>query len=188
MGLDNQDAICRLLACGREDGCVRFDFVGYEGIQADSEQERLDAFRKLCVAWGLRHACYQVPRDGDHDTALQAARRAGLGTGRRLGIVCVHDLLALRVRSVLGGGARLYSVDARREAVAAGIASVEQPLEDMGRAALRLLWEQQARGAAWRAGEVRFRGKLVPGERYGRKEDGGRADESEPGRILAVGG
>ena len=95
-----------------------------------------------------------------------------MGTGRRPGVVCVHDPLAEQARSVLGETARLYSIDGTPEAVAAGITTVEQPLAQMARASLRLLSEQQAKGADWRAREVRFRGRLRTGSMTDQRDVG----------------
>jgi DNA-binding LacI/PurR family transcriptional regulator len=163
VGLDNRDAVRRLLEHGREAGCDRFHFVGYSGGRADSERERVEAFETWCSEQGVRHALHQVPFGVDNAASLDKARREGLWDGRRPCIVCVNDVLALRLRSRMDGSARLFGIDGIPEAVAAGITTVEQPLARMARVALRLLWEQKVKGARWRAREVRCRGRLIVG-------------------------
>lgn len=161
VGMDNRDAVRLLIQRGLKDGCEGFDFVGYEKSCADSEAKRLEAFRSLCAEKGIRHACYSIARNGEMDEGLREVCSRGLGSERNTGIVCVHDSIALRTRAVLGSSARLYSIDGTPAAVAAGIATVEQPLARMATKALRLLWEQRAKGAEWRAREIQFKGRLI---------------------------
>jgi DNA-binding LacI/PurR family transcriptional regulator len=161
VGMDNRDAVRLLVRRGLEDGCKAFAFLGYEKSCADSESERLDALMNLCEAGGIPYACHAISRNGDMDAGLRQARGEGLGSDARTGIVCAHDALAVRARAVLGAAARLYSIDGTPAAVAAGVTTVEQPLARMAAKALSLLREQRTGGAAWRAREFRFKGKLI---------------------------
>lgn len=170
VGMDNRDAIRLLIERGLKDGCKRFDFVGYEKSCADSEARRFEAFRSLCAEKGIPNAVYTVARNGQLNEGLRQACGQGLGAGQRTGIVCVHDSVALCVRGILGAPARLYSIDGTPAAVAAGIATVEQPLTRMATKALHLLWEQQTRGAEWHAREFQFKGNLIAPEREETRE------------------
>lgn len=170
VGMDNRNAIRILMEQGLEDGCERFDFVGYGNSHADSELERLETFRSLCSERGVRYVCHEVPYGRGTEKSLRKAQMKGLGAGQRPGIVCVHDALALQVRSVLGEAPRLYSIDGTPAAVAAGITTVEQPLAQMAQVALQMLKEQQTKGPDWRAREVRIDGRLRLG-RVGAQED-----------------
>jgi DNA-binding LacI/PurR family transcriptional regulator len=170
VGMDNRKAIRSLIEQGLKDGCESFDFVGYGNSHADSELERLDAFRSLCSERGVRYVCHEVPYGRGTEKSLRKAQMEGLGAGQRPGVVCVHDALALQVRSVLGETPRLYSIDGTPAAVAAGITTVEQPLAQMAKVALQMLKEQQTKGADWRAREVRIDGRLRLG-RAGAQED-----------------
>ena len=161
VGLDNRDAVRRLLEHGRAAGCGTFHFVGYENGVADSERERAETFDRWCSQQGVRHASFRVPWGPGTVDGLLKSRRSGLGRGRTTAIICGHDELALHAREILGGGARLYGIDGYPEAVEAGITTFRQPLSRMARSAFRLLRQQQSKGSDWRAREVRCRGRLV---------------------------
>lgn len=161
VGLDNRDAVRRLLEHGLAAGCDTFHFVGYENGVVDSERERAEAFERWCSRHEVRHGYFRVPWGSGTVDGLLKARRKGLGRARRTAVLCVHDTLALRAADVLGGRTRLYGIDGYPEAIEAGITTFRQPLARMARRAFQLLRQQQRKGADWRACEVRCRGELV---------------------------
>jgi DNA-binding LacI/PurR family transcriptional regulator len=165
VGLDNRHAIGLLLQHAMAAGCRSFHLLRYEGDVADSERERCEAFVQGCAKAGVRSKSFVVPWGVGLAEALVRARREGLGgDGAGTALFCVHDGLALRVAEVVGRASPIYGIDGEPEAVAAGITTVRQPLARMAGLALKLLREQQAKGAKWRAREVRCRGELVAGK------------------------
>jgi DNA-binding LacI/PurR family transcriptional regulator len=164
VGLDNRHAIGLLLRHAAAAGCRCLQLVRYAGNVADSERERCEAFMRGCAKAGVRSRILVVPWGTGLTEALVKARHEGLGgEGPETAIFCVHDALALRVAEIVGRQSPVYGVDGAPEAIAAGIVTVRQPLVRMAGLALKLLREQQAKGAEWRAREIRCRGRLVPG-------------------------
>lgn len=167
VGLDNAHAVTTLLEAAVMAGWKQFVFVSHDGLDADSDRQREDAFKRWCLRKSVPHRLVRVPWRGDVPAALRASRKAWFGAGDSAGaaaqpaIICVNDDIALQVKTVCGADADVYGIDGLPEAVAAGIPTYAQPMKEMARKAIELLADQQEQHVNWMARQVYCRGELV---------------------------
>jgi DNA-binding LacI/PurR family transcriptional regulator len=165
VGLDNHHAINTIIANAVSADCTSFIFVDDARIDYDSNCERLEAFVMACAVRNLKNA--QIVKRGSdafenvvHELKTIINKR---NDKVKTAVVCVNDELAMRLAANLTDSHSkivLFGVDARLEALNAGIISYSQPIVEMAEGAVLALENQRRRGVNWRAKEYRFKGEL----------------------------
>ena len=170
VGLDNAHAVTTLLDEAERSGRTRFVFVSHDGLGADSDRQREQAFRCHCEGRSLPHQLVRVPWHGLVRETLSrncsdwfgisdvGGKEGGPGD---LAVICVNDDVALHVLAACGPGIDVYGIDGVPEARAAGIPTYAQPMREMARKAIELLAAQQKQNVHWQAQAVYCRGKLI---------------------------
>jgi DNA-binding LacI/PurR family transcriptional regulator len=161
VGLDNRHAVRALMRHALERGERTFVFVSHEGLDADSDRQREEAFEAICVEGNVRHRVVRVPWRGNVREVIAENRHEWFSPARRVAAVCVNDAVALDVREVRGRDAAIYGIDGLPAATVAGIPSIQQPMVDMARRAIALLASQRRKVDLWRARRLYCKGVLI---------------------------
>lgn len=161
IGLDNADALRRLVEHALAAGCRRLVFVGHSGLAVDSDRARRESFTELCSGAGAECELRELPWAGDQRRAAAALLRKRRGEKERTAFICVNDSVALALRAVAPRLPHLYGIDGLADPRADRIVTVRQPLREFARGAVRLLFEQQKLGERWQAREVLLKGELL---------------------------
>ncbi len=164
VGLDNDDAVKVLIddAAGR--GTQALVFVSHSGLDADSDKQREAAFVKYAKAAGIAHSIGYVPWQGDVAAAADSQKGRWLAA-ERTAIICVNDLVAIDVKSVVGDKAMVYGIDGLSQALAAGITTIKQPFAEMAKKSIELLCRQQKLAGKWSSTRIQIKGQLISGEK-----------------------
>jgi DNA-binding LacI/PurR family transcriptional regulator len=158
VGLDNRHAVEILLAKALSAGSRSAVFVTHEGLDADSDRQRQEAFERLAAARGIEYRVVGVPWGADLSTEIRS--RMGALAKTRPAVVAVNDALAMAVKAAWPRLA-VFGIDGLPAAVQAGVTTLRQPMQAMAAAAVRMLGEQQTQGSRWKPRECYLKGALV---------------------------
>jgi len=161
VGVDNDHAMKSLVTAMLQDGAEELLLVSYEGIPADSDRLREEAFLRHCGSAGIAHRLVHVPWQGDLEQVMRQYKATWFEGKSGLGVICINDEMALRVKACMPEIFRVCGVDGLPEASKAGITSYRQPVARMARETMHLLLEQQRQGALWRPCRRLFKGRIL---------------------------
>ncbi len=162
VGLDNDDAVGRLIENALANNVERLFFVSHSGLDADSDKQREKAFLKYCSKHSIEHYVNYVPWQGNVKDAVCRQKHNWL-TGNKTAIICVNDLVAVEVRQNVDDSVLVYGIDGLQQAVEAGITTVKQPFAEMAKKCIELLCRQQKLGQRWKSRKIEIKGSLVKG-------------------------
>jgi DNA-binding LacI/PurR family transcriptional regulator len=161
IGLDNAHAIASLVDLAVSEGKTDMVFVSHEGLEADSTRVREEAFLSVCHKRKLANRIVRLPWRGDTVNRLRENKDLWFPRPTVHAALCINDVAALTVRSVMGPDLAVYGIDGLPQATAAGIPTYQQPMREMAAGAIRLLSEQQKKGEKWKARRVYCKGQLL---------------------------
>jgi len=163
VGLDNDDAVRCLVddaVCG---GASAMVFVSHSGLDADSDKQREAAFIKYAKFAGVAHSIGYVPWQGNIKAAAASQKEKWLSGSGKTAIICVNDLVAIDVKSVVGDKAVVYGIDGLSQALDAGITTIKQPFAEMAKKCIELLCRQQKLSQKWNSKKVVIKGQIITG-------------------------
>jgi len=160
VGLDNRHAVRLLLDHAQARGLREAIFVSHDGLGADSDRQREEAFAAECERRSMPAQVVRVPWKGDIESAVHRSQSEWFGGRTRVALVCVNDHVALAVRQATAGRLPVYGIDGLPAVLAAGIPTCVQPMAAMAARAIRCLADQQQQGLAWQARVIYCRGRL----------------------------
>lgn len=161
VGLDNSDAMKAILDDMVLRGVSRAIMITHQGLGADSDTQREQAFFTGCDRKRLGCEIHSVPWWGQRTEELQKILPPP-GAENPPTIVCVNDELAIEVKQ-MRPELMVYGIDGLPEAVAQGVITYRQPMRRMAKHAIELLFAQQTMGDNWQAGRYYFKGELIGG-------------------------
>ncbi len=163
VGLDNDDAVKSLVDDAARCGARALVFVSHSGLDADSDKQREAAFVKYAKLAGIAHSIGYVPWQGDVRAAAALQKEQWLAGSGRTAIICVNDLVAVDIKSIVGDNAVVYGIDGLSQALAAGITTIKQPFAEMAKKCIELLCRQQKLSQNWNSRKVVIKGELITG-------------------------
>ncbi len=161
VGLDNADAINKLLAHARLRGAEAFTFISLAEIVGDSTEMRRKAFVQWCEAEGFEYDMFLSYNRMEDKHCIRDMMDRHIGEDRRRAYVCVNDLTAQQVVSIYPDLEYVYSIDGLLAGNNYGIITVAQPVAELTAKAVELIFEQQQLGDAWKARKVILKGELI---------------------------
>ena len=156
VGLDNRDAVEQLFRYAIARKPRRILFANRAGLEVDALDRRRNRCRELCEHSGVEFSECALPRGFTPEQARESVRNLGAETV----LFCANDEIALPLKAA-APELVCCSIDGTREAAAAGIVSIRQPMAAMAAAALDALERQRKLGSRWKAGKKLFNGILI---------------------------
>ncbi|MFW6286982.1 MAG: GntR family transcriptional regulator [Candidatus Sumerlaeota bacterium] len=164
VGLDNAHAVKTLIEAALEDGARHLAFVDSSGLDVDSNRIRRDTASKQLAKRDMDCPVLELPWQSYSAEETRRTCEAFFKHFRQrknAAILCVNDIIALRIKAFVPSGVKLYSIDGSREARRNGITSYAQPIAKMAHAAVGALLDQQHKGVKWKARKILVKGRLV---------------------------
>ena len=165
VGLDNTHAILTLIEAALRKGKKHFIFISHDGLNADSDHQREEAFLLHCAKENLPYQLVRVAWQGDMAAAIRRHQHDWFGDPQDLAVICVNDDVAIHAKAAGGPKLDVYGIDGLPEAVGAGIPTYAQPMKEMAQKVIELLAAQQKQSENWHAQSVYCRGKLIGSEK-----------------------
>lgn len=164
VGLDNDDAVCSLVKTAVGNGAKKLIFVNHSGLDADSDKKRQAAFMKYSEEANVLQQVAFVPWQGNVGNSLKN-QIADWKIDKETAIICVNDLVAIKVREMVSDKVLVLGIDGFDEAVAMGITTVKQPFKEMAKKCIELLCRQQKLGDKWKCKRIEIKGQLIKGQK-----------------------
>lgn len=163
VGLDNDDAIQKLVSKALIDGADKIIMISHSMLDADSDKQREAAFLRYCQASSIEHTIEYIPWQGDIRKEINARKEKLLDNRRKTAVICVNDMAAIAVKSIVGSEAEVYGIDGLEEAIASGITTIKQPFAEMAAKTIELLCIQQRLAEKWNSKKITIKGSLIAG-------------------------
>ncbi|MBQ7404408.1 MAG: GntR family transcriptional regulator [Lentisphaeria bacterium] len=162
VGLNNKAGIHAIMEDAAEKGYRNYIFIGMGNLALYTNKERRNAFVSECETRGFEYSFLEIPYETEAESGLmRACQKQIRNAGAKTAVVCVNDVVALKVADILPENAVLYSIDGKKEAVARGIITYFQPMDQMAKCCLNALKQQCSKGEKWQAAEYLFEGELL---------------------------
>ena len=161
VGLDNVDAVIRLLEHARSRGGKRFTFLSLAGITGDSTEIRRKAFVDWCEAYNAEYDIFDECISTANSEFIHAMLEKHAEEEQRRAYICVNDYTALYLAERLENTGLLYSIDGLITENSSGIISMVQPVAELAEKAVELIFEQQELGDKWKARKVILKGEII---------------------------
>ncbi len=161
VGLDNKDAMVRILEHARVHNAETYTFLSLSDIVGDSTFERKQAFIEWCELHNFDYDIFYTDTLQEDKTCIINMLDKHMVDERKRAYVCVNDYTALQLVNICLPFGLLYSIDGLIAGNSHGIITMSQPLDEMAHIAVELLFEQQQQGDKWRARKVILKGELI---------------------------
>ena len=161
VGLDNIDAVVRLLEHAAGRGVRKFTFLSLAGITGDSTALRRQAFIDWCEANTMEYDLFLEFSRAEIKNGIRRMLAGHSEDKVRRAYICVNDFTALLLAENLVNPRLIYSIDGLVAENLAGIISMAQPVSELAEKAVELIFEQQRLGDSWKAQKVILKGEII---------------------------